>query len=76
MKPYYYDAPVETLDRQALLQHQSEKLVWQVKRCYENVECFRKRMDEMGLKPEDIKGVKACYSFFIIISPPCPTSFF
>ncbi|MBR5809401.1 MAG: phenylacetate--CoA ligase, partial [Clostridia bacterium] len=31
--------------------------VWQVKRMYENVELFRKRMDEKGLTPDDIKSV-------------------
>ena len=36
---------------------QSEKLVKQVKYVYDNVECYRKRMDEAGVKPEDIKSV-------------------
>ncbi len=48
----------EQLTREALTALQSERLVWQVKRCYENVECFRKRMDEKGLKPEDIHGIE------------------
>lgn len=58
MKPYYYNAEAETMDRAALEKIQSEKLVWQVKRMYENVECFRKRMDELKLKPEDVKGIE------------------
>ena len=45
------------MDRESLKKLQSERLVAQVKKCYEKVECFRKRMDEKGLKPEDIKGV-------------------
>ena len=48
----------ETLPREELEKLQSERLVWQIKRTYENVECFRKRMDEAGLKPEDIKGIE------------------
>ena len=48
----------ETLSREELEKLQSERLAWQIKRTYENVECFRKRMDEAGLKPEDIKGVE------------------
>ena len=48
----------EAMPREQLKKHQSEKLIWQVKRMYENVELFRKRMDEAGLKPEDIKGVE------------------
>ena len=49
------------MDRESLKKLQSERLVAQVKRCYEKVECFRKRMDEKGLKPEDIKGVDDLY---------------
>ena len=49
---------IECLKREELKKIQSERLVWQVKRTYENVECFRKRMNEKGLKPEDIKGVE------------------
>ena len=48
----------ETLPREELEKLQSERLVWQVKRMYERVECFRNRMDEKGLKPEDIHGIE------------------
>ena len=37
---------------------QSERLVATVKRCYENVPFYRKKMDKMGIKPSDIKGVQ------------------
>lgn len=46
------------MDRESLKKLQSERLVAQVKRMYENVELFRTRMDEKGLKPEDIHGVE------------------
>ena len=49
---------IETMPREELKKLQSERLCWQVSRMYENVELFRKRMDEKGLKPEDIKGVE------------------
>ena len=49
---------IETMSREELTKLQSERLVWQVKRVYERVECFRKRMDEKGLKPEDIHGIE------------------
>lgn len=49
---------IDTLPREQLKALQSERLVKQVKRSYEKVECFRKRMDEAGLKPEDIKGIE------------------
>ena len=54
----YWDEKKETMSREELTAYQSEKLVWQVKRCYENVECFRTRMDELKLKPEDIHGIE------------------
>ena len=49
---------MECMPREELKKLQSERLVWQVKRMYENVECFRNRMDEKGLKPEDIRGIE------------------
>ena len=52
------DKSIETMPREELKKLQSERLVWQVKRMYERVECFRNRMDEKGLKPEDIKGIE------------------
>lgn len=48
----------EAMPREQIRKDQSEKLVAQVKRMYEKVELFRNRMDEKGLKPEDIKGVE------------------
>ena len=53
----YYQKEIECMPREQLEKLQSERLVWQVKRMYENVPLFRERMDEKGLKPSDIKGV-------------------
>lgn len=53
----YYQKDMECMPREELKRVQSERLVWQVKRMYERVECFRNRMDEAGLKPEDIHGI-------------------
>lgn len=52
------DLKMECIDRKELEELQSQRLCLQVKRCYENVECFRNRMDEAGLKPEDIHGIQ------------------
>ncbi|MBO5852123.1 MAG: phenylacetate--CoA ligase [Clostridia bacterium] len=52
------DKNIETMPREELKKLQGKRLVWQVKRMYERVECFKNRMDEKGLKPEDIKGVE------------------
>ena len=54
----YWQKELETMPREELKKLQNERLVWQVKRMYDKVELFRQRMDEMGLKPEDIKGVE------------------
>ena len=50
---------IDHIPREELKKLQSERLAAQVKRSYERVECFRNRMDEIGLKPDDIKGVEA-----------------
>lgn len=54
----FWNKEAEALSREQLQQLQSQKLVAQVRRMYERVECFRSRMDERGLKPEDIKGIE------------------
>ena len=54
----FWQKEIETMPREELKKLQSERLVWQVKRMYENVELFRKRMDEMGLTPDDVHSVE------------------
>ncbi len=53
-----YDSKIECMEREELKKLQSQRLIWQVKRMYERVDLFKKRMDEKGLKPEDIKGIE------------------
>ncbi|MBP5343259.1 phenylacetate--CoA ligase [bacterium] len=53
-----YEKNIECLDRESLEALQSERLVKQVKRMYERVEVFRKRMDDLNLKPEDVHSIK------------------
>lgn len=60
MSEKIYDK-IEIMPRDELKKLQSERLVAQVKRSYENVECFRNRMDEVGLKPSDINGIEDLY---------------
>ena len=57
----YFNEHAERMTREELTALQSKRLCEQVRRSYENVACFRDRMDEMGLKPEDIKGVEDLY---------------
>ena len=49
---------MECMDRESMTKLQSERLVATVKRCYENVPFYRKKMDKKGVKPEDIKGIQ------------------
>lgn len=54
----YLNEKMETLSRDELKKVQLERLQKEIKRTYDNVECFRNRMDEKGLKPEDIKSLE------------------
>ena len=54
----YYQPEIETMPLEQLQALQSARLVEQVKFVYENVEFYRNKMDEAGLKPEDIKGIE------------------
>lgn len=49
---------IECMPREELKKRQSKLLVEQVRRSYERVECFRLRMQEAGLRPEDIHGIE------------------
>ncbi len=49
---------IETMPVEKLRDLQSERLKKQVVRMYEKVDCFRHRMDEAGLKPDDVRGIE------------------
>ena len=53
----FYQPERETMSFEKMRALQNERLVKQVKHVYENVEYYRKKMDEKGVKPEDIKSV-------------------
>lgn len=54
----YYQPEIETMPVEQLQALQSERLVKQVRFVYDNVEFYRNRMNEAGVKPEDIKGIE------------------
>jgi phenylacetate-CoA ligase len=54
----YYQPEIETMPLEQLQALQSERLVKQIQHVYENVPYYRQKMDEIGLKPEDIKGIE------------------
>lgn len=53
----YYQPEFECASLDEMRAIQNEKLVKQVKHVYENVEYYRKLMDEKGVSPDDIKSV-------------------
>lgn len=55
----YYKPEIECAPRSELEALQSYRLSRTVRRVYENVAPYRKKMDEAGVKPEDIKSIAA-----------------
>lgn len=49
--------PMETASIDALRQHQLERLRWSLKHAYDNVPLYRKRFDECGAHPDDLKSL-------------------
>ncbi len=58
MAERYWQGDVETMPVEEIKRLQSARLAEQVKHVYENVAIYRRKMDEMGVKPEDIKGIE------------------
>ena len=52
-----YQPQIETMPRDQLRALQSERLVKQVRHVYDNVPYYRKKMEEKGVTPDDIKGL-------------------
>ncbi len=57
-KEQYRDKKIECMSRDEMSALQSERLVKQVKNVYENVSFYRKKMEELGVEPGDIKGIE------------------
>ena len=53
-----YFSEMETASRDELTKLQNERLVEKVKHVYENMAPYRAKMDEIGLTPDDIKGIE------------------
>lgn len=53
-----FQPEIETMSREDIRAHQLEKLKWQIKRVYENVPMYRERMDDAGIKPEDVNTLE------------------
>ena len=57
----YYQPEIECASREQIRAWQDERLVATVKRVYQNVAYYRKKMDEKGVTPDDIKSVDDLY---------------
>ena len=54
----YFQPEIECASREDMIRLQSERLVAQVRRVWENVPYYRKKMEEKGVTPDDIRGVE------------------
>ena len=54
----YFQAQAETMPVEEIRKLQSEKLVKQVRHVYDHVAPYRAKMDAIGVKPEDIRGIE------------------
>ena len=57
----YYQPEIECASREDIIALQNEKLVKQVKHVWENVPYYRKKMEEKGVTPDDIKSIDDLY---------------
>ena len=53
----YFQQEIECAPREQILAMQNEKLLKQVQHVWEHVPYYRKKMEEKGVRPEDIKSV-------------------
>ena len=57
MSTNYFNPEIETASRDYLHALQSARLIKMVERCYNNVPFYKKKFDEVGIKPGDIKSI-------------------
>ena len=53
----YYQPEIECASREEIVKIQNEKLVKQVRHVWDNVPYYRKKMEEKGVTPDDIKSI-------------------
>ena len=53
----YYQPEIECAPREEMIRLQNERLVKQVRRVWENVPYYRKKMEEKGVTPDDIRTI-------------------
>ena len=58
MAKKYYQPEIETMPVEHIKALQSERLVKQVRHVWDHVPYYRKKMEEKGVTPDDIKGIE------------------
>lgn len=58
MAKKYYQPEIETMPVEQIKALQSERLVKQVRHVWDHVPYYRKKMEEKGVTPDDIKGIE------------------
>lgn len=53
----YYQPEIETASREEIIKLQNERLKKQVQNVWDNVEFYRKKMEEAGITPDDIETI-------------------
>ena len=53
----YWNKKVECMSREEMRRLQSDRLVKMVEHVYNDSTYYRKRMDECGVKPQDIRSI-------------------
>ena len=54
----YFQPEIECAPREKIVELQNRRLVEQVRHVYDNVKYYRDKMDEKGIKPEDIRSIE------------------
>lgn len=57
MPQSYFEPEIECASREKLHELQSRRLVKMVENCYRNVPFYKRKFDEMGLEPGDIRSI-------------------
>ena len=57
----YYQPEIETMPYEQLRELQNERLLKQVQHVWDNVPYYRKKMEDKGVTPEDIKSIDDLY---------------
>ena len=51
----FYNEALEKMPRRELLELRDKRLRWTVRHAYENNPFYRKKLDEAGVRPDDVK---------------------